>query len=127
MSLIGWSKLYDSVNEAHESPRNEVIKDDDALDGWLAKQRKEREKQQGQQNLGEKHSSADEVFVMARSKEEIEEISSLNDPHSKGVKRERMARLKNKADHSGRGLEYHKFTDRKQKAMIEANNAGMSK
>ena len=127
MSLIGWSKLYDSVNEAHESPRNEVIKDDDALDGWLAKQRKEREKQQGQQNLGEKHSSADEVFVIARSKEEIEEISSLNDPHSKGVKRERMARLKNKADHSGRGLEYHKFTDRKQKAMIEANNAGMSK
>ena len=65
--------------------------------------------------------------MLARSLEEIEEISSLNDPHSKGVKRERMTRLKNKADHSGRGLEYHKFTDRQQQAMIEANNAGMSK
>tara|TARA_R110000824_G_scaffold168645_4_gene345625 strand:+ start:3707 stop:4744 length:1038 start_codon:yes stop_codon:yes gene_type:complete len=126
-NLIGWAKLYDAVNEAHEGPSNEVIKDDDALDGWLAKSRKEADKERGKKRLSEKHAGADEVFMMAQSKEEIEEISSLNDPHSNNIKNQRMKRLKNKSDHSGRGLEYHKFSDRKQKAMVEANNAGMSK
>jgi len=126
-NLVGWSKLYDTVNEASEPPKSEVIEDDDALDGWLAKQRREREKEQGQRAISEKHGNADEVMLMAQSREEIDEISSLNDPHSKGVKKARMAKLNSKAAHSGRGLEYHKFTDRKQQAMIEANNAGMSK
>jgi len=126
-NLIGWAKLYDAVNEAHEGPRSEVIKDDDALDGWLAQSRKKAEKEKSKRSIDEKHSNADEVMLMAQSREEIEEISSLNDPHSKAVVKERMSRLKNKAEHSGRGLEYHKFTDRKQQAMVEANNAGMSK
>lgn len=40
--LCSFSKMYDNVYESTECPPDEVINDDDVLDGWFVKQRKDR-------------------------------------------------------------------------------------
>ena len=81
-SLCMWSGLYDSVYESPEAPADEIIKDDDLLDGWLIHQRRkserEKKKQKAEGILG-KNSDADDIFVMATNREDALEVESMND------------------------------------------------
>ncbi len=119
--LTSWSRLYDNIGEAHEPPQDSIIKDDDALDGWLVKQQREREREQNKfrlDGLDEKHPNADEVFIVAQSKEEIAEINNLNDPVTKMVMQNRLDQV----EKSKKPVDYHKFKDVQIKAMNEANS-----
>lgn len=79
--LIGYSKLYDNVHESSDCPPQEIIDDDDMLDGWLIKKRRERERESNERALESKlakHSNDTEVFLPASSKEDIKKIEALN-------------------------------------------------
>lgn len=98
--LSMYSRMYDSVYEHPETPSEQVINDDDMLDGWFAKQRREREAERKKREAetifdrkkGGRHAKKDgrgELFIMAESKEEAEQIMSLNTIHARQVMKQR--------------------------------------
>lgn len=97
-TLVVMSKMYDNAYESMECPPDEVIEDDDMFDGWMIMQRREIEKSKAKnrnekmlkdKNLG----NAKEVFLVANSKEEAQNIYSLNDNNSRHIIRERNSFL----------------------------------
>ena len=98
--LCMWSALYDSVYDSQETPADEIVKDDDLLDGWLIDQRRkydrERKKQKAEGVLG-KNSEADDIFVVANNREDALEVEGLNDDVGIMIKKERQ-RAKERAD-----------------------------
>lgn len=97
-TLVIMSKMYDSAYEHPECPPDNVIEDDDMFDGWMIIQRRENEKNKTKQRnekmlKDKKLGNASEVFLVARSKEEIQNIYSLNDDQSRFTIREREAAL----------------------------------
>lgn len=95
-ALINISKMYDNVYEHPECPNENVIADDDALEGWMILQKKKNEaaKKQnafessvGNQNM----KKAGEVFMIADSKEDIESIIDMNTADGKAILQEKFA------------------------------------
>lgn len=104
-NLMIWSKMYDSISESMEAPSDQVINDDDMLDGWFILQRKKSEKEKGRQDLessltNSKIANASEVFVFAQDHEHAARIEELNDLNGKIKKKERMAVIKNMGEAS---------------------------
>lgn len=102
LNLISWTRLYDSVFQHPKSPPQDVIEDDDCLDGFLIKDRREREKEQGLTIddivKNEKIRGADEVYVALASDLDVEPtaeeskiIYEMNSPQAKSVIRQRNA------------------------------------
>jgi len=120
--LATWARIYDSIQESPESPSDDVVEDNDAIDGWFIVQKRKREKEQGKQKLDgldKKHGNADEVFVMARSDEERREIVNMNEAHGKGAIKNRLQKMQVKGS-KGKGMEYHNFGDVNQRKMMQA-------
>lgn len=92
-TLIVFSKMYDSAHESSEPPPDPVFEDDDMFDGWILLQnenaKKERNKKTEDKALGSKMSKAQEVFLMANSREDISDIYDMNNSASKAVITER--------------------------------------
>ena len=125
--LISWTRLYDSIDESPEKPPRNVIDDDDAIDGWLIKNKREREKQEGQSRFEEiagKHQNADHVLVPARSKEEAQKIYDLNGPEGKMNVESRLKTVKESSEEGDNNVHHTKFEDVKRKRMLQANNLG---
>lgn len=115
-SLIMWSGLYDSLNDSPECPTDKVIEDDDLLDGWLVKQRRERESQKKQKE-GEKYDmDADDIFVPAESPEEIKNIQGLNDPSNDAIVKARHQQIQEAGE-----VKHADLIDVKRDLMIQAN------
>tara|TARA_R100001082_G_scaffold108477_1_gene83754 strand:- start:2334 stop:3362 length:1029 start_codon:yes stop_codon:yes gene_type:complete len=117
--LLEWTSLYDNLAEAAESPHERIVQDDDALDGWLIKQRIKRDKEHNNERLdglAGRHQGADEVFIMARSKEERQQIHDLNGAQGKFNVKKRMDEI-NKSD---RPMKIEEFTDVKISTMNKA-------
>ena len=95
LSLISWSRLYDSVYQHPKCPPEDVIEDDDALDGFFIKERRERQVGQDRQVADDlikdpKIKQASEVFIMAgNDKEAANRINNLNTEAAKSTKRQR--------------------------------------
>ena len=102
ITLCSFSLMYDNVYESQESPPEQVIEDDDCLDGWFIEQKKkhlEYKKEQTANNIvssNKKISGAGEVFVVAESNEEASYIDSLNSYQAKNIKNERLNLLYSK-------------------------------
>lgn len=82
-SLINISSMYDKIYEHPESPSEEIIKDDDALDGWMIYNQEEIKKQKQEKGvdsmMSEKVRNSNEVFLMAgNDKQQAQDILSLN-------------------------------------------------
>jgi len=89
--LICISKMYDNIRESPDCPSEDVIKDDDTLDGWLIKQRRKREGQTNESELEERigNVKGDMIFLPAETKEDAEKIEQLNSPMAKAIKNQR--------------------------------------
>ena len=99
--LCSFSILYDNVYESMECPSEEIINDDDCLDGWFIEQRRKHENEKKQQKVNNlldkaKAKNAGEVFLIASNNEDIDTINSLNTNRSNQVKQERMNLLNQK-------------------------------
>jgi len=91
--LINLSRMYDSVYEHPDCPNDDIIEDDDALDGWMISQKRKREKEKKSQTLSSKSGKANnaaEVFVMATDNQEAQEIFDLNSQNSRQTLQERQ-------------------------------------
>lgn len=84
-TLVSLSKMYDNIYEHPECPDDEVINDDDMLDGWMIFERRKVEAQKKQKKADElnpKLQNAQEVFLMASNKEETQEVLEMNSQES---------------------------------------------
>lgn len=85
--LVNISKMYDSIYEHPECPDEEIIEDDDALDGWMIHQRRENNKKKKEKaitsNMNPKIKNAQHIYLPAESKQDIEDILSLNTGEAK--------------------------------------------
>jgi len=95
--LVSFSRMYDNVYESMECPPDEVIKDDDMLDGWFVKQKKDREKKQKDRILDDKfgkikNNDGQEIFVVA-GRDDIQDIYNMNDNSSRNIIRSRAKQI----------------------------------
>lgn len=122
-SIILWSNTYDNIAEAYEPPSEDVIADDDLLDGWFIYTRRKREREQKQKELDEKVSprgkDANETFVMVNKEEgyDIDTINSMNDPSSVVTQQRRLAQLAKE-----KSVSYEKLVDVQDQAHAQAMN-----
>ena len=113
--ILIWSRMYENVQESMECPTDEVIEDDDMLDGWFLIQKKKAESEKAKSELEErtqndKIMNADEVYVFTDSKKEVATIESMNSINSIMIKKERLAMIK-----ANEGAEDKDFRDQKMK------------
>lgn len=94
---ITWSKLYDIIAESHERPSQDIVNDDDALDGWMAKQNREKDeeiKKETSKNFikNSKIKNAMEVGIVVQP-EDAKSIHEMNSVKGKRIKEERQNAL----------------------------------
>ena len=116
-SLIAWSSMYDKIYEAPDCPSDDIINDDDMLDGWLLIQRKKREtdrqKQQVDKITNSKISNADDIFIVAETPQDAAKIDLLNDSRGSKVKQQRLKEIESR----GHVLEQQLSDIKKRRAM----------
>lgn len=94
---ISLSRLYDSVYGCEAKPEDFVIQDDDMLDGWLIFKRKESEQEKRRNEIDKNiPENAQEVFITAKSKEDVKRINDMNTQDSLAIKHYRAEMLKSK-------------------------------
>ena len=122
-SLMAWSGLYDNIQESTEAPTDEIIEDDDALDGWLLiqKQNTDRDKTKSlaDELAGTKNMEADEVIVFGDAKK----INTLNTAESNWTKKQRMKQMEAASERGEEGVRYDRFDDMVQRKTIEQNQS----
>ena len=105
--------MYDSISQSPDNPSDDVVNDDDMLDGWLIIQRKKREKDRAQaevdSTLNDKTRNAGEIFLMAGSENDVNRIDSMNDMTTKMIKKERNVAIKR----TGSKMDQHELPDQK--------------
>lgn len=96
-SLLSWSIMYDKIYESPDCPTEEVIEDDDMLDGWLLLQKRKRDADKKQQEvegaISSKMKNADEIFIPVETAEDAQKIDLLNPQHVKNIKKQRMKQI----------------------------------
>jgi hypothetical protein len=120
-SIIIWSTLYDNIYDHPNCPLEEVVKDDDMIDGWLILQRREREKKQGKVQVedfinNDKIRNSGEVFIVAQTKEDAKKIDSLNDDQAKITRKQRLKYLNEKGH-----VDESQMPDTKMQLQMQAN------
>lgn len=103
LSLCSYSMMYDNVHEHPECPSEEIIDDDDCLDGWFVAQRRKSEQEKKHKTSTDvltnpRIKNAKEIFIMADNKERAGDIFDLNDPNSRAIiqQREHVIQTKEK-------------------------------
>lgn len=123
--ILTWSQVYDNIQESMECPTDDIIKDDDLLDGWFIIQSKKREKERLEKDFendtkNEKIKNASEVYIMAKPNDPngISKIEALNNPLTQNIKKQRLDVINQK----GGQAQQHDFLDEKQKLRMQSTN-----
>jgi|SaaInlV_100m_DNA_5_1039725.scaffolds.fasta_scaffold01404_4 hypothetical protein len=100
-NLLVWSKMYENIQESMDCPTDDVIEDDDLLDGWFIVQRKKRDKERAESEFendtkNEKIKNSGEIFVMASDRKEAKRVESLNDINGDMVRKQRLKTVRSK-------------------------------
>jgi len=100
-NLALYTRMYENAAKNPNVPPDDILNHDDAFDGWLIHERRASEKEQmkafveDSKNITDKHSNAQEIFIVANSEEERQTIEDLNDHEANMVKKQRAAIIKN--------------------------------
>lgn len=84
-TLVSVTRMYDNVYEHPDCPSDNIIEDDDLLDGWMIHQREKNQRTKKQSQIDEmnpKLKNAQEVFLIPQNDQDIEDIIGLNDMDS---------------------------------------------
>lgn len=118
--LLYWSKFYENIQEHSECPDEDVIEDDDALDGWLIIQNRNNKaaklKRKVEKKYGDKINKSGDIGIVV-TPEELSEIDMLNDERAKSIKRARF----NAVRKSGGTLQENMLPDKQQELLIMLN------
>ena len=125
LALISYAQMYDNVYENPESPKDEVIEDDDCLDGWFILQRRkiEKDKKQAEADAlisNEKIANSSEIFLMAKNQEDVNNIYDLNDPVSRAKIKQRESQIESEGS-----VKFADLHDVRQEMYIESRQKGM--
>jgi hypothetical protein len=98
--ILIWASMYDNIQEHMECPPDEVLEDDDVLDGWFLVQREKRKREKLEQEFEDKTSdkikNANEVFIVGDLKKSQSKADAMNDPTATMHRRSREAQIKRK-------------------------------
>jgi len=106
--LLSYCNMYDNIYQNPECPPDDIIEDDDMLDGWMLLQKREAEKAEQEErgnSVANKHANAQDIFVMAESDEDRAKIDDMNSSQSRMIKQQREGKLKNQGE--VKGGEFH--------------------
>lgn len=97
--MIVWSTMYDNIQESMDCPTEEVINDDDMLDGWFIIQRRKQKSEKAKSELESKTSNpkianADEIMIITDSAKEAENIHSMNSFGNELIRQQRLNTVK---------------------------------
>lgn len=96
-----WSIIYDNISEHPEAPPEDVINDDDVLDGWMIIQKRSRQiattKTRAESLISnDKIKNSQEIFIPAGDMSGIKKINELNDMSAQMTKLTRFGALNKK-------------------------------
>ena len=95
-SLINYTMMYDNIMEHPEAPEEEVLADEDMLDGWIVYQKDKEKREKMEANTSQVHSGASEVFLMANNQSDLDTIYSMNDMEANSIIKAREKAVKEK-------------------------------
>lgn len=127
LALCQFSSMYDNVNESHETPDEDVINDDDCLDGWFIVQRREYEKNKNKKEMekrlkNSKIANSDEIYLMAGDQHTAKKINDMNDTIGKGIIQGRNVQIEQAGD-----IKHTKLADVQQQIAAQRHQQAMSK
>lgn len=111
LTLVTYSQMYDGVNKHSEKPPDFVIKDDDMLDGWIISQTRE---DIVKKKTSSKNANAQELFVMADSQIQANEVYAKNSPDARFAQISRQRKLEREG-----AVKHHQFPDIQQMRMFQ--------
>jgi len=97
-NIIAWSSVYEAVRDPHNYLSEEIISDDDMLDGWMINQRRQREKnldrKMGEELIkNDKIKNSDEIFIVS-DKQDIGKVLNMNSDQSRMTLNTRLETVK---------------------------------
>ena len=120
-SISIWSIVYDNIRKSSESLSDDIIEDDDALDGWMILQRRKTEsdsaKNEVNQQLTDNTAKCGEVFIMADTVNQVKKIYEMNDFASKIAFKKRMLQIQR-----DKFVNEVNMIETRERLMMEANN-----
>jgi accessory colonization factor AcfC len=91
--------MYDNIYKHADCPSEDIICDDDALDGWMILEKRKSQNKDKETVIdhlikNEKIKNSSEIFIMSDgSKEHREFVNNLNDPQALKIKKEKFDHL----------------------------------
>ena len=83
VSLLSWSSFYESIMKSPEAPSEDIISDNDAVDGWIKEQTdKSKSTKSDVSNI-----KGSEVFIPVEDDEDIQRVNDMNDISARMTKR----------------------------------------
>ena len=127
IALCQFSSMYDNVHESSESPHEDVIDDDDCLDGWFIVQKREYEKTKNRREVekmmgNSKTSKHQEVFLMAQDQHTAKKNQDMNNNVGKNVIATRNAQI----DEAG-SIKHTHLSDIKQDISMQRTQIALQK
>ena len=127
LSLCQFSSMYDNVYESHESPDEEVINDDDCLDGWFIVQKREYDKSKNKRQMekllgNSKIANSDEVFIMAKDVHTAKKVNDMNSSIGKSIINTRNEQIKQSGS-----LNFTELVDIRQDLVTQAHQGAVKK
>ena len=82
-SLLSWSYFYESVRKSPEAPSEDIISDNDAIDGWI----KEQSDKSKSNKSDVKEIKGSEIFIPVEDDEDVQRVNNMNDVSARMTKR----------------------------------------
>jgi hypothetical protein len=122
-AVVNWSCLYDNIYQHPHCPADDVIEDDDVLDGWMIEQKQQREKALAGASVedaigSEKIRDMQEIFVPAETAEDARKVVDMNDEFGKATQKRRFDYLAKKGE-----VNEQDMPDTRQRLQMQMANA----
>lgn len=128
--LLNLHMMYENVKQHPECPNNDIIDDDDALDGWFIyqnnKAEKDKKKNSVLEKVGDGIKNAGEVFLMTSDIDERNTIYDLNELSDRQNIKELITISKNNKDKNINWQDLP-FVQRELKQQVNKQNSGSRK
>ena len=118
--LISWTVRIENLYQHSNCPSESVIEDNDLLDGWYIMEARKQKEEKKEGVLGkisnEAIANSDEIYIVADTIDERDEIRDLNSAYSRSIQKRRHIELNAVGE-----MRETDFSDVKQKAQMEFN------